>query len=487
MKQSELKQKTLSGLIWRFLERCGAQGVNLLVQIVLARLLLPEMFGTIALVTVFTNILQLFIDSGVGNALIQKKDADDTDFSSVFYFNILLSIVLYLGIFIASPYIASFYNDPQLTSVVRIMSLSLLIGGVKNIQQAYVSRNMLFKKFFFSTLIGTGAAAVVGVVMAYKGFGVWALVAQDLVNKLIDSIVLWFTVKWRPKLKFSWERLKGLISYGWKLLASAIIDTTYNNVRQLIIGKIYSPADLGFYNRGKQFPYTIINNINTSIDSVLFPAMSSEQDDKERLKALTRRSIKTSSYIIWPMMVGLASIATPLISFLLTDKWIAAVPYLRLFCIIHAFQPIHTSNLNAIKAIGRSDLFLKLEIIKKVIGVLSIIITMWYGPLAIVYGMLVTNVLAQIINAWPNKKLLGYGYLEQIKDILPYIVMSGVVGGIVYAIGLIPISKDLLLFVQIIMGLVLYVAMSKLFKIDSYDYIKNILIDTFKRKRKKSC
>ncbi len=486
MEQKQLKQKTVSGLMWRFFERCGAQGVNLLVQIILARLLLPEMFGTIALVTVFTNILQIFIDSGMANALIQKKNADDVDFSSVFYFNIALSVILYLGMFIASPFIADFFKDGQLTSVVRVMSISLIIGGIKNVQQAYVSRNMMFKKFFFSTLIGTIVAAVVGVVMAYKGFGVWALVAQDLTNKTIDTFVLWFTVKWRPKILFSWKRLKGLINYGWKLLASGLIDTVYNNVRQLIIGKMYKPASLGFYNRGQQFPDTIINNINTSIDSVIFPAMSSEQDDKVRLKALTRRSIKTSSYIIWPMMVGLATIATPLICFLLTEKWLGAVPYLRLFCLINAFQPIHTSNLNAIKALGRSGLFLKLEIIKKAIGIISILITMWYGPLAIVYGLLVTSIISQAINAWPNKKLLNYSYWEQIKDILPYIVMSGVMAIAIYFIAFINIPRIIVLCVQVAVGVAVYIAMSKLFKIDSYDYIKDIVKNIIKRKEKVS-
>ena len=467
--------------MWRFFERCGAQGVNLLVQIILARLLVPKMFGMIALVTIFTNILQIFIDSGMGNALIQKKNADDTDFSSVFYFNIFLSVALYLGMFIASPFIADFFGEEKLTAVVRVMSISLIIGGVKNVQQAYVSKNMMFKKFFFSTLTGTIIAAFVGIVMAYKGFGVWALVAQDLTNKTIDTFVLWFTVKWRPRLKFSWTRLKGLVGYGWKLLASALIDTVYNNLRQLIIGKMYTPAKLGLYNRGQQFPDTIINNINTSIDSVIFPAMSTEQDDRVRLKTLTRRAIKTSSYIIWPMMVGLATIATPLVSFLLKDNWLGAVPYLRIFCLINAFQPIHTSNLNAIKALGRSGLYLKLEIIKKFLGVLAIAITMWYGPLTIAYGLLVVSILSQIINAWPNKKLLNYSYLEQIKDILPYILMSGVMAVVIYFIAYVKVPRVYVLCLQVVVGMLVYVGMSKLFKIDSYDYIKDVIKNMFLR------
>lgn len=258
-------------MIWRFLERCGAQGVTFLVSIVLARLLDPSVYGTVALVTVFTAILQVFVDSGMGNALIQKKDADDLDFSSVFYFNLSACILLYVGMFFAAPLIASFYNMPDLTPVVRVLSLTLIISGVKNVQKAYVSRNLLFKKFFFATLGGTIGAAVIGIWMAWKGYGVWALVAQHLFNATLDTIILWVTVKWRPKRVFSLERLKGLFSYGWKLLVSALLDTGYNNLRSLIIGKLYTSADLAFFNRGKQFPNLVVTNINTSIDSVLLP------------------------------------------------------------------------------------------------------------------------------------------------------------------------------------------------------------------------
>ena len=378
MNDNNIKNKTVSGLIWRFMERCGAQGVNFVVSIILARLLAPELYGTIALITVFTAILEIFVDSGMGNALIQKKDADDVDFSSVFYFNMLMCVVLYGVMFISAPYIAKFYKDSELTPIVRVMSLVLIISGLKNVQQAYVSRTMQFKRFFFATLGGTIVAAVVGIWMAYEGYGVWALVAQNLVNKVIDTTVLWFTVKWRPKLLFSIKRLKGLVSYGWKLLASSLLDTVYNNLRQLIIGKLYSSSDLAFYNRGKQFPNFVITNINTSIDSVLFPAMSSQQDDTERVRSMTRRSIKISSYIMWPLMMGLAFTATSIVSLVLTDKWLPCVPFLRIFCFVYVFFPIHTANLNAIKAMGRSDLFLKLEVIKKVIG-LIVYHVVWCG------------------------------------------------------------------------------------------------------------
>lgn len=482
MANHNLKSKTLSGLFWRFMERCGAQGVNFIVQIVLARLVAPEMYGTIALVTVFMTILQIFVDSGMGNALIQKKDADDLDFSSVFYFNIIICIILYAIMYIISPYIASFYNDDQLVSVIRVMSVVLLISGVKNVQQAYVSKSMQFKKFFFATLGGTIVAAVVGIWMAYVGYGVWALVAQNIVNNLIGTIVLWFTVKWRPKLLFSFTRLKGLISYGWKLLVSGLIDAIYNNIRQLIIGKLYTSADLGYYNKGKQLPYTVINNINTSIDSVLLPAMSSEQDNAEKVKSMTRRAIKTSSYIMWPLMIGFVFAAEQIVELLLTQKWMGCVPYLRIFCITYAFYPIQTANLNAIKAMGRSDLFLKLEIVKKIVGMVVLLCTMWHGPLVMAYSLLLTSVISQVINSWPNKKLLNYSYLEQLKDIIPYILLSIVMGAIIYFVGFINTNIVIKLFLQIIVGIVVYVLGSIILKLDSFKYLMEIIKNIKKKK-----
>ena len=313
-------KRVIINFLWRFAERCGAQLVTFLVSLILARLLEPEVYGTIALVTVLITILNVFIDSGMANALIQKKDADDLDFSSMFYFNIAVCCLLYLLMFLAAPLIAAFYEIPELTPVVRVLSLTLIISGLKNVQQAYVSRTMQFKRFFFATLGGTVGAAVVGILMAYRGLGIWALVAQQLFNTAVDTLVLWITVRWRPRRVFSFERLKGLLSYGWKLLVSALLDTVYNNIRQLIIGKLYTSADLAYFNRGKQFPNLFITNVNSSIDSILLPTMSREQDDKSRMKDLTRRAIKTSTYIMAPLMVGLACCAVPLIRFLLTDK-----------------------------------------------------------------------------------------------------------------------------------------------------------------------
>ena len=409
-----MNNKVFSNFIWRFAERCGAQLVTFIVSIVLARLLAPEVFGKVALITVFTTIMQVFVDSGLGTALIQKKNADDLDFSSVFYFNCVVCIILYLGMFLASPFIAKFYNDYSLTPIIRVISLTIIVSGVKGIQQSYVSKNMLFKRFFYSTLGGTIFSAFLGISLAYAGLGVWAIVVQQLSNTAIDTLILWITVKWRPKKMFSWNRLKSLLSFGWKMLASCLLDTIYNNVRSLIIGKMYSSSDLAYYNQGNQFPNVIVNNINTSIDSVLFPTLAKEQEDKERVKNMTRRAIKTSTYVMAPIMMGLAFCAKPVVQIVLTEKWLPCVPFLQIFCIAYMFQPIHTSNLNAIKAMGRSDLFLKLEIAKKIVGVTVLIFTMWFGVMAMAYSLLLTNVMGMIINSWPNKKLLNYSFKQQI-------------------------------------------------------------------------
>lgn len=462
-------------MIWRFLERCGAQGVTFLVSVVLARLLDPSVYGTVALVTVFTAILQVFVDSGMGNALIQKKDADDLDFSSVFYFNLSMCLLLYICMFFAAPLIAAFYNMPDLTPVVRVLSLTLIISGVKNIQQAYVSRNMLFKKFFFATLGGTIGAAVIGIWMAWKGYGVWALVAQNLFNATLDTLILWVTVKWRPKRAFSLERLKGLFSYGWKLLVSALLDTGYSNLRSLIIGKLYTSADLAFFNRGKQFPNLIVTNINTSIDSVLLPTMSKEQDNRERVRDMTRRAIKTSTFIMMPLMMGLAVCAKPLIRIVLTDKWLPAAFFLRVFCFTYAFYPIHTANLNAIKAMGRSDMFLKLEVVKKVVSIAALVGTMFISVEAMALALPVTSILGQIINSWPNRKLLDYSYRAQLLDMLPQIGLSAVMGAIIFLIQFLRLSDVATLLIQVPLGALIYIVGSKLLHIDSYEYVKGLI------------
>lgn len=468
------KNKVISNFIWRFAERCGAQIVTLIVSIVLARILSPEDYGTVALVTVFTTIMQVFVDSGLGTALIQKKNADDIDFSSVFYFNCVVCLILYMIMFIAAPFIASFYEDSSLTPIVRVISLTIVISGIKGIQQSYVSRNMLFKRFFFSTIGGTIFSAFLGIYLAYTGFGVWAIVMQQLSNTAVDTLILWITVKWRPKKVFSWVRLKELLSFGWKMLASSLLDTVYNNLRNLVIGKFYTSADLAYYNQGDKFPKVIVTNINTSIDSVLFPTMASAQDDAEQIKNMARRAIKTSTYIMAPIMMGLAFCAKSVVEVILTEKWFACVPYLQIFCITYMFYPIHTANLNAIKSMGRSDLFLKLEIAKKIVGMILLLSTMWFGVMAMAYSLLVSMITSMIINSWPNRQLLNYSFKEQMIDIFPSVTLAVVMGIAISFINFFEFSSALTLLIKVPTGALIYIFGSKLLHLDSFEYLLEI-------------
>lgn len=475
-------QSVLSNLIWRFMERCGSQLISFVVSVVLARLLAPELYGSIALVTVITSILQVFVDSGMANALIQKKDTDDLDYSSVFYFNLVFCLVLYLGLFLAAPFIARVYEDGSLVPVIRVLGLTLVVSGVKNVQQAYVSKTMQFRRFFFATLGGTLFSAVVGISMAYMGYGIWALVMQQLLNAAVNTAILWLTVGWKPRLAFSFTRLAGLISYGWKLLVSALLDTVYNKLYQLVVGIVYSSADLAYYNKADQLPVLVVENINSSIDSVLLPVLSAEQDKRLVVREMTRRAIKMSTYVMMPMMAGLAACAEPLVRLLLTEKWLPCVPYMQIFCVCYAFYPLHTANLNAIKAMGRSDMFLYLELVKKAVGILALVITMYMGVFYMALSRIFTGVLSQLINAFPNKKLLDYPYLEQLKDMAPSILLSALMAAGVYLLTFLGLNDFATLALQLACGVALYVALSLLFRIDSFSYILSVIKNILHRR-----
>lgn len=480
---SGLKGKIMSGLVWKFAERISAQLVTFIVSVVLARLLDPSHYGAIALVNVFIALANVFVVSGFGNSLIQKKDADDSDFSSVFYFNIVMSVIMYAVVFFSAPLIADFYSMPILSPVLRVMGIRLIVAGINSVQHAYVSRHMLFKRFFWSTLGGTLLSGVAGIIMAYMGFGIWALVAQYMINTTVDTIVLFATVKWYPKLLFSLKRLKSLFSYGWKILLSALLETGYNELRSLVIGKMYTSEDLAYYNKGKSFPNLVVTNVNSSIQSVLFPAMSNCQEDKKQVKQMCRRAIRTSGYIMFPLMAGFALVAEPFVRLLLTEKWLPCVPYLQIACFTMALRPIHTANLQAINAMGRSDIFLRLEIIKKVTGLTVLILVARHGVMAIAMSTVFVTILSSFINAYPNKKLINYRYMEQIKDLFGAIVPLLAMSVIVFAIGLVPMGVLLKLTVQVIVGAAVYVTASYLTKNETFTYILSLAVGTLKSKK----
>lgn len=477
------KTSIISNMFWKFSEQAGAQVVSLIIAIVLARLLAPDEFGMIAMVAVFITIANVFISSGFGNALIQKKDADNLDFSSVFFLSIGLSIILYGIIFVSAPIVANFYGYEMLTPVMRIMGLRIIVAAINTVQHAYVSRNMIFKKFFYSTLGGTLASAVVGITMAYMGFGVWALVAQYMVNITVDTIVLWFTVKWRPHLQFSLIRVKSLLSFGWKLLFAGLLDTLNSQSRHLIIGKMYTASDLAYYSKGMQFPALIMANINTSISEVMFPVVSKVQDDLERLKTLTRKSISVSSYFIFPMMMGLAVVADPFVELLLTEKWLPCVPYLRIACFTHAIIIMQIAMQNALMALGRSDVFLKMDIASKLLGIMLLISVINQGVMAIALTSVFTGTFNVVMKVIVSKRMFGYTYREHLSDNVPIIIAAVIMGVAVYLINLFGFSSIMTMYIQIPLGIAVYLLLSLLFKLEGFTFAQKYVKDILKKLR----
>ncbi len=477
--------KLFNGFVWRFLERAGAQIVTFVVSIVLARLLSPDEYGTVAIVTVVITVLNVFVESGLGNALIQKKDADSLDFSTVFFFNVSFSVVLYFLLFFASPVIGDYYQDEVLSQLTRVLGLTIIFASVKNVLHAYVSRKFQFKKFFFATLGGTIISAVVGLTLAYCGFGVWALVWQHLTNTIVDTFVLWLVVKWKPSWAFSFSRLKSLAKYGYKLLLSSLMNTLYNNFRQLVIGKRYDSSELAYYNRGKQFPFLIVTNVNVSIDSVLFPSLSSVQEDDVKVSHITRESIKMSTYVMWPLLIGILTIADRIVPFLLTEKWNEAIPFLRIFCLIYLFFPIQTANLNAIKAKGKSGLFFCLSACECVIGIILLVIGINLGTFWIAIMYLASTAIFTLVLQICSVKANNYSIKAQCLDLFPQAVGVALMGVIVFAVGLIP-GGIYIALIQIFVGVAFYILFSSLFLKDSFSRIAALIKGVFPKKKKES-
>ncbi len=458
-----MENKTGKALGWKLLERFGVTGIQLVLQIILARLLSPEHYSALAVMIIFTSLANVFIQNGFNTSLVQKKDVTDEDYSSVFWVTLGIAGIMYAIIFFASPLIATIYKMPEIVAPFRVLALMLFPGAFNSIQLAKASKELNFKKVFISNIGAIIVAGGAGVAVALLGGGLWALVAQMLASTITSMLVMFFTVKFRPRLVCNIKRVGSLFSYGWKLLVSGFINTLYQDIRSLVIGVKYDKSTLGYYDKGKQFPQLATEAINTSVQAVMLPVMAKEQDEKSKVKEIMRNSISVSSYIILPMMAGLAAVATPLVTVLLTEKWLPCVPFLMIYCFTFAFLPIHSCNLQAINAMGRSDIFLKLEIIKKTIGISSLVIAVFCfdSPIAIAATGIITTVTSSFINAYPNKKLIGYSYFEQIKDILPSLLMSGAMFALVFLFGKINLGSSLLtLVLQVIIGLAIYLLLS---------------------------
>ena len=480
--EENLKNKTLSGIFWAFAQKALNQAIAFVVTVILTRKLCSDDYGVVAIAGMFTILIGMFMNGGMGIALIQKKDTDELDYNTVFYMGLGMSFILYTVIFFISPYFASFYGQPVLCPIIRVIALTMPLGALGAVQGAIVSRQMDFRKFFYASLSGQVMSAVVGISMAYQGYGPWALVGQQIVSGITGTVVVFFMVRWYPRLMFSFQRFKGLFSFSWKKLGGDFVGTLCYQLRGYIIGYKYSTADLGYYNRGEGLPQMIRNNLNGPISGVLFPALSKLQGEPDGVKRGIRRSIRTSSFLIFPLLFGLAAVAPQLVPILYSPKWNPAIPFMQVICITCAMDIINAANLQALLAIGRSDIVLKIELYKKPVMLLILAITTYISPLAIALGMMFYSFYVLYVNTRPNKELLHYSLRDQISDLLPNVLLSLSMAVVVYLMGLSIPNIYMALPAQVILGATIYIGMSHFFHKENYEYVKYILMELYYKK-----
>lgn len=477
------RNSIMGGLAWKLGERFLSQGVMFLVSIVLARLVLPEEYGIVSLVLVFVNLSSVFVVSGFGSGLIQKKDADETDFSTMFFCSVVCSLLIYLVIFLCAPFVASFYRQPVLTVVLRVFALQVPLGTYNVIQNAYVSRHMLFHKLFASTIISTVVSGGIGIGIAVAGGGGWALVAQSLSAMLTNTLVLAFMLPWHPTWRFSVPAAKSLMKYSSRILLADLSGTFFLELRSLIIGRVYTSADLAYYSKGQQMPSFITNNLSASVMTVLFPAMANLNEDIAQVKVLTKRSMQILAYVLFPTLFGLAAVMDPLIRLVFTDKWASCIPYGQILSIGFAVSVFGSIPLQTIKAIGRSDVVFKLEFIKKPIYLLLLLLGVRISVMAIAVTMMLYDIYGTVVNMRQLKKYIGYGLFEQFCNIFPAMALSGVMAVIV---ALIPNVGGLFLTLvtKLATGVIVYLFGSAILKLDSFFYLKDALLDIVGTKKK---
>jgi len=472
MNSENLKEKTISGLFWQFAQRILGQGISFAISVTLARILLPENYGVVALAGMFTVLLGIFINCGLGTALIQKKDADDIDFSTIFWMQTAFATIIYAIVFILAPFFSGWFKTPELTPVIRVLGLGMILGTYGGIQSVIVSRRMAFKAYFYRTLLGTTSSGIIGIVLAYNGWGVWALVTQHLSAIILNTLTVFAQIRWTPKLIVSKKRFIELFGIGSKFMLSGLIGTGFGQLRGYIIGFKYTTADLAFFNRGEGLPHLFTNNINSSINGVLFPVISKLQDDRNAVKHTIRRSIKTSSFILFPILLGLAAIADNLVVILYTEKWIPCIPFLQLFCISECLNILNTANLQALRGMGYAGTLLKLELYKKPVFLVMLIIAMFISPLAIATANCIYTLYSLIINAGPNKKYINYSIKEQAKDISDGLLFALIMAICVYSLKILKLNPYILISIQIITGAIIYLSLAELFHLESWKYVK---------------
>lgn len=473
-----------SGLIWTYMERILADTVSFIVSIILARLLDPEHYGEIAIVMVFMSIFQVFVTNGFGDIIVQKKEIDDNDINISFEINVFTSLIIYILLFLLAPCIAKFYSTPILQTVIRVMAIRIPISAYNAIQQAYISRNMEFKKFFRATLIGTIISAFIGVVLAYKGLGIWALVAQDLSNIFIDTLMLSFQIKWKPKLCFSREKINNTLRYGWKIVAYSLAGAIYDELRSFLVGKKYTANKLAFYNFGKRIPKLVVDNASNSIGKVLFPVYSKMQDDLEKLQNNIITSVKMELYIITPMLVGLSIVAPYLIEVAMTDKWLSSVFFVRIFCLCYLFKPITTTYMQVLRALGKNQIILRAQTFIIIINLIVIFISVfaYESAEAVAYGTLFSTIIGVIVYMIVISRELTISFIRQFKVIIQQMLYSLIMGAGVYLIKIPTNNLIILCIAKIVIGIFIYILLSKVFRINEFSKLITLL-KSFKKHR----
>ncbi len=473
MADGSLREKTFSSLIWKFLERMGYQAIQIVIQVVLARLLGPDDFGVLAIMIVFVNVGNVFVQSGLNTALVQSVEATDRDFSTVFWMSLSIALLVYGGIFWAAPAVAAFYAMPTLVWSLRALCLILLINAYNATQVAHIQRSLEFRKIFNATLTSVVVSGVVGVGVALSGGGVWALVSQQLSYQITNCLMLAAQVRWRPRPVFDPARARELFSFGWKLLVSGLLETGYQSLSDLIVGKQFTQGELGIFSQGKKYPQAVGSILDGAVQPVMLSVISHVQQDAQSVKALTRRAIRVSTFGIVPAMLCFALVARPLVTLLLGEQWLPSVPFLQIYCVVYAFLPVHSTNLQALNGTGHSADFLRLELIKKAYGVVILLVAalVFKDLYAIALGSLLGSLVSTAVNAWPNRRLIGYGFAEQARDFSPAFVLSAVAAAVAWPISLAGLHPALTIVCQVLVMAAAYLGVARLVHLETLDYL----------------
>lgn len=473
----KLTDKVAKGVFWVLLEKSGVQAVHFVVTLVLARLLTPNDYGTVALLSIFISLSNLLVDCGFGKALLQKKNATQTDFNSVFYLSMAIAAGLYAILFFASPLVARFYGVPELKIMLRILALSLIFHSINGVQNVELNRKMLFKLSFRVSWVRVIVSAVVGISFAFAGYGAWALVYSSLAGGIAGVIARQLVIRWRPTLTFSWDSVRELFGFGWKMVAASFLTRAYNELYGLLIGKFYARSDLAFVKKGSHIPKMLGSTADTTLARVAFSALVRLQDDPDRLRNAMRRLISCSSFVVFPLMTCCALVADPLISLLYGDKWLPAVPYVQVTCFVMLFRPFDTINLQAISACGRSDIYLKLIFFRRLVGLVVMAAALPKGVLVfMISSAIVLGPFGVVVNSLPNLKMLKYSILMQVRDVMPSLMLSVAMAAVILGVGMLPVRPRVLLFPQVVLGFAAYAALAVAFRLRPLAELSGMLL-----------